>query len=276
MAQKQPALLKADDPVVKQALGNMPVGFSRADFVTALSSSLGVTVDSEQARQLLQTLKRRAVISYDPITKRWANIKASSQPSQTAATLPLLPSNQPSSFPSPPSGQGHASGGVFTWVQSLLHGSIAYLACVAAILALVAINASFAWNLGEEDGFRYPLVMGLMACDLIRPLLIARGLTDFARWHVVRGSLAFIIALSLAPLSILSSTSVISASLFLGVEQNGGIVIELDQGTIATTNALLGANDHCGHDLALLDLAPGNCFLNSDFNNVTNTGIATV
>jgi hypothetical protein len=38
--------------------------------------------------------------------------------------------------------------------------------------------------------------------DLLRPLLIARGLWDFSRWRLGRGTWAFLIAFALAPLSI--------------------------------------------------------------------------
>jgi hypothetical protein len=93
-------------------------------------------------------------------------------------------------------------------------------ACFSIIAALVAINASFAWELGEQPALRWAFVAGLMASDLLRPLLIARGLWDFSRWRLGRGTLAFLIAFALAPVSLLSTTTVISASLYLGEEQN--------------------------------------------------------
>ena len=205
--------------LVKQVLAGLGSGFNKADFVRALSS-LGVTLTADKARQELQRLKRQSQITYDPIKKIWSPVTSHSGLSQPVQTLPMIGSDKPHSFSLPRQTQSDASAGFLARLSGLLHGSITHLACLAAILALVAINASFAWNLGETDGFRYPFVIGLMACDLMRPLLIARGLWDFAHRHVMRGFFAFVIALSLAPLSILSSTSVISASLFLGAEQN--------------------------------------------------------
>ena len=207
------------EAILKQALNSLVTSFNKTDFVTALSS-LGVTITTDKARQELQKLKRQSQITFDPITKTWTVVAASPGLSQPVHTLPMIGVNQPSSFSSPRPGQSLAKGGFLSSFRSLAHGSITHLACLAAILALVAINASFAWNLGETDGFRYPFVIGLMACDLIRPLLIAGGLWDFAHKHIMRGLFAFVVALSLAPLSILSSTSVISAALFLGSEQN--------------------------------------------------------
>ena len=55
---------------------------------------------------------------------------------------------------------------------------------------------------------------------LMRPLLVARGLYEIDRHRALRGSAAILVAVSLAPVSVLSSTSVIGATLHLGVEEN--------------------------------------------------------
>src|SRR5216117_982910 len=46
-----------------------------------------------------------------------------------------------------------------------------------------------------------------------------------------------------------------AARIVLGVDQDGGVLVEGDVGAVVAPELLAGANDHRGHDLALLDRA---------------------
>src|SRR6478609_10707808 len=59
----------------------------------------------------------------------------------------------------------------------------------------------------------------------------------------------------------------------LVIEQHGGIAVELDEGAIATADALGGADHHGAVDLALLDAATGRGFLDGHLDDVANTGV---
>ncbi|PCH75111.1 MAG: hypothetical protein COC12_01815 [Rhodobacteraceae bacterium] len=204
-------------PQLLDALVRLPSGgFSKAEFASALVAvGLPEANDGDLVRRVMQFLKRKGLIDYHEDAASWS-LTPLGQMRLPTPTLPLLENPEPvMSEPTtpPPSGFWDRLSGGF-------RVSLSHLACLAIIAALVAINASFAWELGEDPILRWAFVAGLMASDLLRPLLIARGLWDFDQWRLGRGTLAFLITFALAPVSILSSTTVISASLFLGEEQN--------------------------------------------------------
>src|SRR5690625_2100824 len=62
----------------------------------------------------------------------------------------------------------------------------------------------------------------------------------------------------------------------LVVEQHRGIAVETDQRTVRTTHALGGTHDHGVVDLALLDLAARNRFLDGDLDDVADGRVAAV
>lgn len=64
--------------------------------------------------------------------------------------------------------------------------------------------------------------------------------------------------------------------LLLVVQQDGGVAVEADDGTVGTTHAVLGANDHGSHDLALLHFAARNRFLDGDLDDVADAGVTAV
>jgi len=97
--------------------------------------------------------------------------------------------------------------------------AVALVACLAAVLALALINASFAWQVAETESFRVAFVLGHAASDLLRPLLVARGLWEIEQRRIFRGSVAIAVAVLLAPVSLISSTAVVSATLHLGMEE---------------------------------------------------------
>lgn len=130
-------------------------------------------------------------------------------------TMPLdpeaaLPLDAPSILPS-----GHSG------LMGQLRFGLATIACMAAIGALVALNASFAWGLGGgEPLLQWAFVLGLMAMDLIRPLLVTMGFALIDKAKGIVASVCFVIALGLSPVSILSSSSILSATIQLGQSIN--------------------------------------------------------
>lgn len=196
------------------ALKSLPAtGFSKAEFADAVTQAgLPEAQDGDLVRRVMQFLKRKGLIDFSDADASW-NLTPLGQMQLPGQTLPLLPVD---AAPEPAQNSPRFWAGLPELALSVL----IYLACAAIIAALVAINANFAWELGEDTTLRWAFVAGLMASDLLRPLLIARGLWDFSRWRLGREILAFLVAFALAPVSILSSTTVISASLFLGEEQN--------------------------------------------------------
>src|SRR3982751_1035995 len=62
----------------------------------------------------------------------------------------------------------------------------------------------------------------------------------------------------------------------LGIQQDGGLAVELDQRAVLAANALGGANDEGTVDLALLHAATRRSFLDADLDHVTNAGITAL
>src|SRR4051794_463301 len=62
----------------------------------------------------------------------------------------------------------------------------------------------------------------------------------------------------------------------LGVEQHGGVAVELDERAVLAANALGGANDDGRIDLALLDAPARRRFLDRDLDHVTDRGVAAL
>ena len=212
------------DRLLREALSRVPgSAFSRSEFAVALKNAgLSHPEFANAVRCILQHLKRHKIISYDEAKGHWIVKTDSSNLGMAAKTQPLIPVDHNSTLPilSNPNQTNAEFLGFLASQSSRIQAIIKHLTCFAAVLALVIINASFAWELAETEIFRFAFVAGLMASDLMRPLLIAAGLREFERWNIGRGLLALFVALSLAPVSVLSSTSVISAALFLGAEEN--------------------------------------------------------
>ena len=205
---------------ITMALAGCPEPFRRADFERALAAEVphGLPVTTEIAKRILQALRRKGAIRYDNKAQVWRKGVPAALPEGALAsglmpiqTLPLAPSGAPS---------GNKATKPSTILAVGLRDGLSWLSCGAIVLALITINAGFAWELAENETFRVAFVAGLMACDLMRPLLVARGLFEIGAKRIARGCAAILSALSLAPLSVLSSTSVIGASLHLGVEAN--------------------------------------------------------
>lgn len=213
------------DETIRATLLALPAtGFSRADVEGALkNSSLPLPITGDVTRRILQHLKRKGVIAYDAQTGAWSVLDSQEPPAQTEPldTAAHGPGMEVAHTPVIPAARTKTRRPVGTVIISF----VMHLACMAVVIALVTINAGFAWELAETRAFRVSLVVGLMGCDLMRPLLVARGLIDIEARRQMRGVAAICLALSLAPLSILSTTSVVSATLFAGVEENDQTLI---------------------------------------------------
>src|SRR5439155_13993080 len=64
-----------------------------------------------------------------------------------------------------------------------------------------------------------------------------------------------------------------AARISLGVDQHGRVLVEGDVGAVLTVVLLLGAHDHRGHDLTLLDAAVGRGLLDGADDDVADAGI---
>ena len=205
------------DSIIQTALVNMPTaGFDKLQFADALlDAGLTEARDGDLMRRLMQYLKRQGVIEFDTNAGHWA-LTSLGQMRVPHQTLPLL-STSLSTAPTLPSlGPSFAD-----HISGLLRISLSHLACLGIIGALITLNASFAWELGGERGiFQIALVIALIALDLMRPFLIASGLWFWDQGKMLRAVLAVIITLTLSPVSVLSTTSILSASFLLGAELN--------------------------------------------------------
>lgn len=134
-------------------------------------------------------------------------------------TIPLLPmQTAPSLLSNFPLSQ--QSNGVDLWMETGQF-TLSLLACGGLIVALITLNASFSWELGREaDQFRLAFVVGLMALDLIRPILIAKGFAYAAEGRKLIALTSFVVAFGLSPVSVISSTAILSSSFLMGMEMN--------------------------------------------------------
>lgn len=199
---------------VQEALANLPLSFGKADFRKALlAAGWQDASDPELVRLLMQALKWRGIMAFDKTATCWqlSNKDASDK------TLPL----QISEPEITPLFLEPAPLDLMPWDRwiTIARLALSSLACLAVIGALITLNASFAWELGREAyQFRLAFMFGLMALDLMRPFLVATAFAMMAKRHYLLAGAGFFVALSLAPVSILSSTAILSASFLLGSE----------------------------------------------------------
>lgn len=235
------------EPVLTGALAALgPAPFGLRDLSTALEAAGVDPANSyDAAKRLLQRERKARTLIHDQTSGLWSaagsgqagvapppssppNAPDASPPGPPpfstastlgpAPTLPLHPGAASSSRPTPRSKPAARLKDARDF-RERARDAMAHLACFAAVGALALINASFAWEISETAAFRVAFVSGLMASDLMRPLLVARGLFEMARGQARRGALAMATAFLLAPVSVFSSTAVISAALHLGAEE---------------------------------------------------------
>ena len=174
----------------------------------------------------MQFLKRQGIIEFDDATGHWL-LTPFGQMRLPQRTLPLVTI------------QGVQTRALHRgdWLDRLTeHARLMFnaLACLTLLIALVGLNASFAWELGREAAqFQILFTMGVMALDMMRPGLMVIGVHLNGRGHRALGSVALVVALALSPVSILSTTAILSASFLLGAE------INLDADTRAQTREAL-------------------------------------
>ncbi len=190
--------------VLRQLSG---AGFSKADFAqTLVRQGLSAGHDGDFVRRLMQHLKQAGLIDFDATAQIWqftdlGRIRA-------GKTLPMPASPQ-------------TTNGIWGKVTAAISLSLRALACIGLVAALITLNASFAWELGREAGhFRAAFVMALMALDLMRPFLMTAGFALATNGRLWVAATAFTIGIALSPVSILSSTAIISSSVLLGAEMN--------------------------------------------------------
>lgn len=199
-------------------LGLPNAGFSKAEFGKALvRQGYSAARDGDIVRRAMQHLKQSGLIDYDPQKQLW-HLTALGQIQFPQKTQPL-----PKSVATSSSKINPAQSAVLQtnpWLDRV-RLMLSAVACGALIIALISLNASFAWELGREAAqFQIALVAGLMALDLMRPFLIAAGFRLIYQRKRFMAASAFAIALTLSPLSVLSTTAIVSSSFLLGAEMN--------------------------------------------------------
>lgn len=210
------------------ALSSLPQAFSKTDFAQVLDQA-GVPAlgDGDLVRRTMQYLKRQGMISYDDDTGHWSVtvLGAMRAPDKTlpltGATAPSVPAT--TNFATTSSAQPDL---IDPKVETL-RLRLSVLACLTLVGALVGLNASFAWELGQErPQFQILITAGLMALDLMRPGFVMIGLYLFshARWGI--GLAALCVAFLLSPVSVLSTTSILSAAFQLGSEFNQNAAVQ--------------------------------------------------
>lgn len=189
-------------------LRQMPkAGFSKSKFAGDLvKQGLTAAKQGDFVRRLMQHLKQSGLIDYDSAAQHWllTDLGRMRAGKTLRMVKPLLPKI--------------CSFDHFIEASRMLLCSIA---CLGLIGVLITLNASFAWELGREAGhFRAAFVVGLMALDLMRPFLVAAGIELAMQKRTMMAALGFAVAFALAPVSVLSSTAILSSSFLLGAEMN--------------------------------------------------------
>lgn len=175
------------------------IRFKLRDFQDFLvKQGLNDAVAYEAAKRHLQQLRRNANASFDKVSDSWKLIEKQS--------ISIVPNKQVQLRK--------------LRTKRLASSLLVLLACGTSIGALILINATFAWEFAQTQFFKVALVAAMMACDLLRPLLVARGIYDMGQGLFRKGLAAIMIALLLAPLSVLSSTTVLSATMLSGAQNN--------------------------------------------------------
>ncbi len=199
------------------ALAQLGDAFDKAEFDAALRRSCGRALSPRTGGRVLQALQRRGEVTFDRSSQLWRKVTLShappaAYPAELVKTLPLLEAA--------PKSPGAPSDDEPKW-RTVVTNLMQFVACISLICALITLNASFAWELGREaEQFRVAFVVGLMALDLMRPFLVAKGFALFACGRKVTATVGLTVALALSPVSILSSTAILSSSFLLGAEMN--------------------------------------------------------
>jgi len=209
-----------------KALEVLPLsGFSKPDFGDALvDQGVAAGQDGDFVRRVMQHLKQAGLIDFDGTAQSW-HLTAFGRLRLPQKTIPLLPVNTSLGMPlAMPVTDTDTP--LDRWLDAAQF-ALSALACGALITALITLNASFAWELGREaDQFRYAFVVGLMALDLMRPMLVAAGFVLAAQARYFMSATSFAVALTLSPVSVLSSTAILSSSFLLGAEMNSDDVAQ--------------------------------------------------
>ncbi len=197
------------DTWLRMILADIPETFTRDDLLNRMTAQPWPDLTlNEATRPILQHLKRQGVISYCRNRKCWQKTLFTEEAPHN--TLPIELDN---AFSSSLSEEPKATEADHNWLAIMA----AWLVSACLVGALMIINAGFAWNLTEDSIFRLAFTIGFMGLDGLRPLLMAVALRSSCLSRSVR-ALALVIALGLAPASVISSTSVISSALILGAE----------------------------------------------------------
>ncbi|MGB0439251.1 MAG: hypothetical protein ACPGFC_04005 [Paracoccaceae bacterium] len=199
---------------MRAALTHCGSAFAKDDFDAALRQACGTPIPARIIGRALQALKRKGVVRFDTHQQRWCTVmQLVPQPAAPLPqTLPLTSLNK--GFQ-----ERAVKGGRLDRVAEHVRLTIGALACVMLLIALIGLNASFAWELGREAAqFQVLFTMGVMALDMMRPGFVMMGCYLLGTSRAALGSLALAVALLLSPVSILSTTSILSASFLLGAE----------------------------------------------------------
>lgn len=210
------------------AQSGLPQAFSKSDFAQVLDQAgIPAAGDGDLVRRIMQYLKRQGMIAFDEDKGNWS-VTVLGAMRAPGKTMPLVETSAPSvigaeamarSISRQPDQIDPRMEALRLWLS--------VLACLTLVATLVGLNASFAWELGQErPQFQILITAGLMALDLMRPgfVMIGLYLLSKARWGV--GVAALSVAFLLSPVSVLSTTSILSAAFQLGTEFNQHAVVQ--------------------------------------------------
>lgn len=203
------------DALLVTALGSLPLSFSKGDFAQALNQEgLPEASDGDLVRRLMQSLKRQGIMAFADDAGTWSltPLGLMRLPSRTLPLTAIDPPLADSAGTNPDS---------ISPVAETLRQLFSALACIVLVGALIGLNASFAWELGiERLQFQLLITAGLMAVDMMRPGFVLMGFYYLRTGYRGTGVVALTVALILSPLSVMSTSSILSASLLLGSELN--------------------------------------------------------
>lgn len=210
------------------ALSGLPQTFSKSDFAQGLDQAgIPATGDGDLVRRIMQYLKRQGMIAFDDATGTWS-VTVLGAMRAPGKTLPLAGTSAPSVIVSDAAARSlNRQPDQIDPRMETLRLWLSVLACLTLVAALVGLNASFAWELGQErPQFQILITAGLMALDVTRPLFMMMGLYKLSKARWGAGVTALCVAFSLSPVSVLSTTSILAAAFQLGTEFNQHAVVQ--------------------------------------------------
>ena len=178
------------------------------------------------AKRFLKIITDNDLARFDPDTSTYVVLRVQSEAPNTDDTLPgseVLKGSDATPFngrPHPDAVRKPAQNQRDTQIIGLsrIARCICLLISAAAILAVVSINGLFAASIAGTEMLAAILITAMVSIDLMRPFLVAMALISFKNRLWLRFTGALTLALVLAPLSVFTSFSMLSAEFSKGAD----------------------------------------------------------